>query len=148
MTIETPRWWWPHDHGEPFLYEYAVTVKVDGQPVDTHQGRAGIRTVTLEQAPLADGGTSFCFLVNGARVFLKGISPIRSNPNLPWRPYGKPMHTSDAESKQLRKVLAIAGFQHHNSRCPREHGPTRWPLCGESANGCAGSPLTFLRLRC
>jgi beta-mannosidase len=74
MTIEAPRWWWPHDHGEPFLYEYAVTVKVDGQPVDIHQGRAGIRTVALEQEPLADGGTSFCFLINGARVFLKGMN--------------------------------------------------------------------------
>jgi beta-mannosidase len=74
LTIDAPRLWWPHNHGVPFLYDYAVELRAGGRTLDVRQGRVGVRTVELEQKPLDGGGSSFCFLVNGKRVFLKGMN--------------------------------------------------------------------------
>ena len=74
MTIASPQLWWPHDHGIPALYDYSVRLTAGKQCLDTAEGRCGIRVVRLVQEPSGDGGTSFCFMVNGKRIFLKGMN--------------------------------------------------------------------------
>lgn len=74
FTLTSPRLWWPHNHGTPSLYDYAVELKSGEHTLDAATGRCGIRTVQLVQEPLAEGGTSFCFMVNGKKIFLKGMN--------------------------------------------------------------------------
>lgn len=77
FTLSNPRLWWPNGLGEPHLYTFAVSLKVDGAVADTRAVRSGIREVRLVREKDADGkGASFTFEVNGHPVFMKGANYI------------------------------------------------------------------------
>ncbi|MDQ3281342.1 MAG: glycoside hydrolase family 2 protein [Acidobacteriota bacterium] len=64
LQVENPQLWWPHTHGESFLYDCAVTV--DDQTIDC--GPIGFRGIEALQD---DGG--FTLRVNGEEVFCRGV---------------------------------------------------------------------------
>lgn len=78
LTIKDPALWWTHDLGDPALYTLEVDLLAGDAVVDTWQGRAGIRTVTLDQSvDTAEPGTRFFhFVLNGVPVFARGANWI------------------------------------------------------------------------
>jgi beta-mannosidase len=69
--------WWPRGHGKSALYD-AVLELLDGQGnvLDTHETRIGLRTVTLEYTDITtpENPGEFVFIVNGEKVFVKGTN--------------------------------------------------------------------------
>lgn len=61
--------WWPHTHGDPYLYPAHIAVVCDGAEVDVDAGHVGFRTVELSTG---DAGDGFELRVNGARIFCRG----------------------------------------------------------------------------
>ena len=76
-TIRIPqaKTWWPHTHGPQPLYDASVTLRFGDDPVTFHLGRVGFRTVKLE----SEGG-EFGLLVNGERIFCRGVCWSPSDP--------------------------------------------------------------------
>ncbi|MHB1447267.1 MAG: glycoside hydrolase family 2 protein, partial [Acidimicrobiales bacterium] len=75
-SIHQPELWWPHGRGRPSLYSLQVQVHSDGEEVDRHDSRVGIRTVRLDESPNPDelGRRFFRFIVNGRPCLLKGAN--------------------------------------------------------------------------
>lgn len=72
-SISSPKLWYPHTHGTPYLYEFATSVLVNGTAIQTIKKKVGIRKVELVQEPLIDQpGTSFYFRLNNVPVYCNG----------------------------------------------------------------------------
>ncbi|WP_329454327.1 glycosyl hydrolase 2 galactose-binding domain-containing protein [Streptomyces sp. NBC_01497] len=68
--------WWPRGYGEQPLYACEVTLRdQDGAVLDTWSRRVGFRTVVLDTTA-DEHGTGFTFVVNGERVFSRGVNWI------------------------------------------------------------------------
>ncbi|MDW8319721.1 MAG: glycoside hydrolase family 2 TIM barrel-domain containing protein [Armatimonadota bacterium] len=69
--------WYPRGYGDPALYE-ACAELLDGQgnTLDTHHCRIGIRTVELRRTDITtpEEPGEFVFVVNGVKVFAKGTN--------------------------------------------------------------------------
>ncbi|MFF4082523.1 glycoside hydrolase family 2 protein [Streptomyces sp. NPDC001777] len=75
LTVERPRLWWPRGYGEQPLYDLDVTLlDADGE-LDTWRRRIGFRTVELDRT-VDERGSGFTFVVNGERVFARGVNWI------------------------------------------------------------------------
>ncbi len=75
LDVDRPRRWWPHDIGEPFLYEFEFEILARGETVATFERRFGLRTIEFVNDPDAHG-RAFFFRVNGVPVFMKGANYI------------------------------------------------------------------------
>ncbi|MFF3307536.1 glycoside hydrolase family 2 protein [Streptomyces sp. NPDC002952] len=76
LEVPEPRRWWPRGYGEQPLYELHLTVSDDaGRPLDTWRRRIGFRTVELDRSA-DEHGTGFTLVVNGVRVFARGVNWI------------------------------------------------------------------------
>lgn len=74
LHIESPRLWWPHDIGEPYLYELQVSMRREALIVAAKTMEVGIRTVQIVQQPLGKEGLSFCFHLNNRPIYCKGAN--------------------------------------------------------------------------
>ncbi|MFF9048879.1 glycoside hydrolase family 2 protein [Streptomyces parvulus] len=80
LTLEVPdaSLWWPRGYGDQPLYDLEVTLIEEAdeeRPLDTWHRRIGFRTVALDRS--ADlHGTRFTLVVNGERVFARGVNWI------------------------------------------------------------------------
>ncbi|MFI5665017.1 glycoside hydrolase family 2 protein [Streptomyces sp. NPDC051684] len=75
LDVPDVRLWWPRGYGEQPLYDVALTLLDGGRELDTWRRRVGFRTVELDRAP-DDHGTGFTFVVNGERIFVRGVNWI------------------------------------------------------------------------
>ncbi|MBX9422389.1 glycoside hydrolase family 2 protein [Streptomyces lateritius] len=76
LRVPEPELWWPRGHGEQPLYGLDVTLlDEEGRPLDTWERRIGFRTVEIDRSP-DEHGTGFTFVVNGVRIFARGVNWI------------------------------------------------------------------------
>ncbi|MFZ3567598.1 glycoside hydrolase family 2 protein [Streptomyces sp. BH097] len=77
LVLDVPdvRLWWPRGYGEQPLYDVELTLLDGSEELDTWRRRVGFRTVEIDQSA-DDHGTGFTFVVNGVRIFVRGINWI------------------------------------------------------------------------
>lgn len=69
--------WYPRGYGQPVLYEAtAELLNEQGDVLDTHRCRVGIRTVELRRIDITtpEEPGEFVFVINGVKVFAKGTN--------------------------------------------------------------------------
>ena len=75
INLKNPKLWWPNGYGDQTLYDYEISLIVNGEVKQTITGKVGLRKVELLEEPFtadAGDGYSFWILINGKRVFIKG----------------------------------------------------------------------------
>jgi len=77
VRLEVPdaELWWPRGYGEQPLYEIELALSDAHGPLDVWRRRIGFRTVELDTSA-DDHGTGFTFVVNGERLFARGVNWI------------------------------------------------------------------------
>jgi beta-mannosidase len=75
VDLPDPELWWPRGHGEQPLYDLTVTLTDGDTPLDTWQRRIGFRTIELDRTA-DEHGTGFTLVVNGVRLFARGVNWI------------------------------------------------------------------------
>ncbi|WP_055598927.1 glycoside hydrolase family 2 protein [Streptomyces aureus] len=76
LDVSEPELWWPRGYGSQPLYGLAVELlDEDGSPLDSWSRRIGFRTVTVDRSA-DEHGTGFTFVVNGVRIFARGVNWI------------------------------------------------------------------------
>ncbi|MFH8976790.1 glycoside hydrolase family 2 protein [Streptomyces sp. NPDC017890] len=80
LTLDVPdaSLWWPRGYGDQPLYDLEVALVEAGpeaKPLDSWQRRIGFRTVELDRSE-DEHGTGFTVVVNGVRVFVRGVNWI------------------------------------------------------------------------
>ncbi|MET9495641.1 glycoside hydrolase family 2 protein [Streptomyces sp. NPDC006552] len=77
LVLDVPdvRLWWPRGYGEQPLYDIELTLFADDRPLDGWHRRTGFRTIEIDRAA-DEHGTGFTFVVNGTRIFVRGVNWI------------------------------------------------------------------------
>lgn len=75
IQIDNPKLWWPNNFGSQPLYNVEVSLKKDGEILDSSTFRIGLRTLTVTREK-DQWGESFAFEVNGVGIFSMGADYI------------------------------------------------------------------------
>lgn len=114
LEIEHPRLWWPNGLGEQPLYGLELDLLDEqGQILDAIQQKIGLRTITVSREAL-EGGETFCFVVNGVKLFAMGANLIPEDSLL-----------ARLNESRTRQLVAAARQAHFN--CLRVWGGGYYP---------------------
>ena len=102
IEIANPHLWMPNGWGEAALYDFEMTVKVDGKAVASEKKRVGLRTIKVVMEDDKDG-KSFYFVVNGQPMFAKGSNLIPDDALLP-----------NVTNERYYQLVKAAKDAHHN----------------------------------
>lgn len=74
--VENVKFWWPHNYGDPNVYDYKIELLHLGKVVAEYKTRIGIRMADLERTDMTDenGSGEFVFRVNGKKIFAMGTN--------------------------------------------------------------------------
>ncbi|MCO6006991.1 glycoside hydrolase family 2 protein [Actinoallomurus purpureus] len=75
VQVDDPQLWWPAELGPQPLYDLAVGLSDEHEPLDSWKRRIGFRTLTVDTTP-DDAGIPFVFRVNGVDVPIRGANWI------------------------------------------------------------------------
>jgi beta-mannosidase len=84
LDVPDPGLWWPRGYGDQLRHDLEVTLvdhgpdghrAAEGQVLDTWTHRIGFRTFEIDRSP-DEHGTGFTFVVNGVRIFARGVNWI------------------------------------------------------------------------
>ncbi|GHG36616.1 glycoside hydrolase family 2 protein [Streptomyces zaomyceticus] len=76
IEVAEPELWWPRGYGAQPLYGLDVELLDEsGEPLDSWTRRIGFRSVTVDRSA-DEHGTGFTFVVNGVRIFARGVNWI------------------------------------------------------------------------
>ncbi|WP_328874400.1 glycoside hydrolase family 2 protein [Streptomyces sp. NBC_00287] len=75
LEVPSPRLWWPRGYGEQPLYDVELRLLHGDEPLDVWRRRIGFRSVELDRSA-DEHGTGFTFVVNGERLFARGVNWI------------------------------------------------------------------------
>ena len=89
--LVNPQLWWPHDHGEPYLYTYTIELAdQSGKKLQTYKGHIGFRRVKLvmnegawaepKGFPKTRSVAPIQLEINGQKIFCKGSNWV--NPEI------------------------------------------------------------------
>jgi beta-mannosidase len=95
ISVENPQFWNPRGYGKPNLYQATIELSLAGKAVDTHQGRHGIRSITLEHQQGTDSSSNFEFFVNNRSIMILGTNWVQLDP----------LHSRDKE--RMPEALAL-----------------------------------------
>ena len=89
FNVNDVKFWWPHNYGEPNMYEYKIELFHFDKVVAEYNTKVGIRMADLERTDFTDdkGSGEFVFRVNGKKIFAMGTN---------WVPVDA-MHSFDAD---------------------------------------------------
>jgi beta-mannosidase len=101
INIKNPKKWWPHNLGEPYLYDIKILIKNRNKLLDSISVNKGLRTIEL--VTQRDSiGESFYFKVNDVPIYAKGANyiPQKSFQN----------NVTDADYEQLLNSVVDANM--------------------------------------
>lgn len=73
-NIEDPYLWWTRDMGEQNLYQVTAELYHGDMLLDRVEFSFGIRVFELKRTSLADENGTFCFYLNGEKLFIRGTN--------------------------------------------------------------------------
>lgn len=107
FEIKNPKLWWPHNLGQPYLYDIKIELRdSQGFILDEQVIRKGLRTIELVTEK-DEIGESFYFNVNGVPVYMKGANYIPQNSFQNWVTqdhYDKLLNDAKAANMNMLRV--------------------------------------------
>jgi beta-mannosidase len=84
FDVPHPALWWPHGLGAQPRYHVSAELLRSGTVADTRALHIGVRSIRLDQGPVAgERGSAFTFVVNGRPMFISGANWIPADNFLP-----------------------------------------------------------------
>lgn len=96
FKVNRPRLWWPHTHGEPYLYTLTLEVYQGDAVLDMQQFKVGFRKIEHVTLDENTGEARFAFKVNNRQIYLKGAG---------WAPLEGMSHVWDRQRSDRQIVL-------------------------------------------
>jgi len=101
LEVPNPKLWYPQPIGEPYLYNFTLTIYENNKELDSYFTKYGIREIELIQEPIEEG-KSFIVSINKKKVFCKGAN---------WVPADFiPANVSKEKYKKLIELASKANF--------------------------------------
>lgn len=72
FKVKNPELWWPRGYGNQKLYSLTVSIKKNGQIIDSASCRIGFRKFEIDRSKHPQAGNYFTFKVNNQKIFIKG----------------------------------------------------------------------------
>lgn len=76
FSVTSPKLWWVRNIGDPYLYTFNLTLRLNGAVIDERTERIGIRQITfIEKSDKVGKGRSFMANINGTNL-VRFILPL------------------------------------------------------------------------